>query len=87
MPGNYVGEVGGSGCEMLINGNDGSYTMSYDGATRTLERTGDGVYKAYLRGKFIGTFRGKFANGTYKGRFYNPKGASSPFSLNLEAAL
>lgn len=87
VPGNYVGEVGGSGCEMLINGSDGSYTMSYDGATRTLKRTGDGVYKAYLRGKFIGTFRGKFANGTYKGRFYNPKGASSPFNLNLEAAL
>lgn len=87
VPGNYVGEVGGSGCEMLINGSDGSYTMSYDGATRTLKRTGDGVYKAYLRGKFIGTFRGKFANGTYKGRFYNPKGASSPFILNLEAAL
>lgn len=81
ITGNFVGEVGGSGCEMLINGDEGSYTMSYDNATRTLKRTGDGVYKAYLHGKFIGTFRGKFSNDSYKGRFYNPKGASSPFNL------
>ena len=86
ISGNYVGEVGGSGCEMLIYGNEGTYTMSYDNDKRTLKRQSIGVYKAYKYGKFIGTFRGKFSNGTYKGRFYNPKGASSPFSLNLDAA-
>lgn len=87
VPGNYVGEVGGSGCEMLINGSDGTYTMSYGGGTRTLKRQATGVYKAYKDGQFIGTFRGKFSNGRYRGRFYNPKGASSPFSLNLQSAL
>lgn len=86
ISGNYVGEVGGSGCEMLIYGNEGTYTMSYDSDKRTLKRQSTGVYKAYKYGKFIGTFRGKFSNGTYKGRFYNPKGASSPFSLNLDVA-
>ena len=86
ISGNYVGEVGGSGCEMLIYGNEGTYTMSYNNDKRTLKRQSIGVYKAYKYGKFIGTFRGKFSNGTYKGRFYNPKGASSPFSLNLDAA-
>ena len=86
ISGNYVGEVGGSGCEMLIYGNEGTYTMSYDNDKRTLKRQSIGVYKAYKYGKFSGTFRGKFSNGTYKGRFYNPKGASSPFSLNLDAA-
>ena len=87
VPGNYVGEVGGSGCEMLINGSDGTYTMSYGGGTRTLKRQSPGVYKAYKQGQFIGTFRGKFTNGHYRGRFYNPRGNSSPFSLNLQSAL
>ncbi len=87
VPGNYVGEVGGSGCEMLINGSDGTYTMSYGGGIRTLKRQSPGVYKAYKQGQFIGTFRGKFTNGHYRGRFYNPRGNSSPFSLNLQSAL
>lgn len=87
VPGNYVGEVGGEGCEMLINGSNGTYTMSYGGGTRTLKRQSPGVYKAYKQGQFIGTFRGKFTNGQYKGRFYNPRGESSPFTLNLNAAL
>ena len=81
--GYYEGEVGGSRCYMTISGNRGDYYMSYDNTFRTLKRVSNGVYKAYKGGKLIGTFRGTFTGGVYSGRFYNPKGASSQFYLEL----
>lgn len=82
--GYYEGDVGGSRCYMTLSGNRGYYSMSYDNATRVLKRVSNGVYKAYKGGRFIGTFRGSINYGSsYTGRFYNPKGASSPFYLNL----
>ncbi len=82
--GYYTGYVGDGFCEMTISGSSGTYTMEYGGGTRTLHRTSDGVYEAYLKNKFIGTFKGYFnnADGTYTGRFYNPRGASSAFNLS-----
>ena len=82
--GDYTGYVGDGYCEMTISGTTGTYTMEYGGGTRTLTRTSDGVYEAYLKNKFLGTFKGSFnnADGTYTGRFYNPRGASSAFSLS-----
>lgn len=83
--GYYEGNVGGSSCSMTISGSRGNYAMSYDSAIRILKRVSNGVYKAYKGGKFIGTFRGTFSQygDVYSGRFYNPKGASSPFYLYL----
>lgn len=68
---------------MTISGSRGDYYMSYDNTSRILKRVSNGVYKAYKGGKLIGTFRGTFTGGVYSGRFYNPKGASSPFHLEL----
>lgn len=81
--GYYEGNVGGYNCYMVINGSKGNYSMSYDNTTRILKRVSNGVYKAYKGGKFIGTFRGTFTGDVYSGRFYNPKGNSSPFYLYL----
>ena len=70
---------------MTISGSRGDYYMSYDNTPRILKRVSNGVYQAYKGGKLIGTFRGTFiyGSGVYSGRFYNPKGTSSSFYLEL----
>ena len=79
--GYFVGNVGDGQCEMTLDGETGTYTMSYDRHERRLERVSDGVYKAYFKNKYIGTFRGSIINDVYSGKFETPKSGTLKFEL------
>lgn len=79
--GYFVGNVGDGQCEMYLDGATGSYTMSYDSHERRLERVSDGVYKAYFKNKYIGTFKGSITNDVYSGKFETPKSGTLKFEL------
>lgn len=82
-----MGNVGGQTVFLIINGKSGYYTTD-DGVRRTVKVVSYGgghmVLKAYLRGKYIGTFDGHYQsyNGymnTYEGSFQSVRGGSLSF--------
>lgn len=79
--GYFVGNVGDGQCDMHLEGATGTYTMNYDKHERRLERVSDGVYKAYFKSKYIGTFRGTINNDIYSGKFETPNRGTLKFEL------
>lgn len=86
-----MGKVGGQNVFLYINGRSGYYTTD-DGARRTVKVVSYGggrmVLKAYLRGKYIGTFSGSYQsyNGymnSYSGSFSSVRGGSLSFYLDV----
>ena len=82
-----MGNVGGQTVFLIINGKSGYYTND-DGVRRTVKVVSYGgghmVLKAYLRGKYIGTFDGRYQsyNGymsNYEGSFKSVRGGSLSF--------
>ena len=92
------GKIGGE-AEFVMEGNNGWYRMTYDGADRTKRSleldsynpdNNDCIINAYLNNKYIGKFVGVITRGNnnqvdkYKGIFESVKGAKVDFNLYSE---
>lgn len=92
------GKIGGE-AEFVMEGNNGWYRMTYDGADRTKRSleldsynsdNNDCIINAYLNNKYIGKFVGVITRGNnnqvdkYKGIFESVKGAKVDFYLYSE---